>query len=547
MPRPTSSHRRQIGQTRRLWVCVGIAVLGVSATFGCASPGEHTVAIPSRQSTAASSDTPGDARAVKFTRFDDAADSSSQRHAVVRPASHLQPTDPPLPPVDANSLPKRIEDVPAPLDVAAPEPNRRDPYPIDLPTALQLALGQNPQVAFAQERVAAATARLDAARVQWLPNLYIAPSWTRHDGRIQDTRGEVIDVSRSALFSGGGARLQVATAEAYFAPLAARQVRAARMAGSLATNNDTLRDVSLAYWTLVNARGRQVILRETEANTHLLDELAQAYLRAEKLKPADADRVRAQLLARRQETELTMPHVRIASARLARWIRLDPFVELVPADEQAVPVEYFSESLANVDLATTALSNRPELAEQRAFVGAAIAKLREARFGPILPSLVIDVSAGGFGGGPNGFFGGFDGRSDVAAAAVWEFENLGLGDRARIRERAAEVRQAEMRTLAVMDQVVTDAAEAAAQVAARRRQLDLARQAVAAATNSYERNLALFTDSGIELILPLEVLQSITAMNDARLAYLEAVIEYNKAQVQLHWAIGSPINGIAAP
>jgi outer membrane protein TolC len=154
------------------------------------------------------------------------------------------------------------------------------------------------------------------------------------------------------------------------------------------------------------------------------------------------------------------------------------------------------------------------------------------------------LTAGGFGGGPNGFFGDFDGRSDVGAAAVWQFDNLGFGDRARVRERASEVRQAELRVLGVMDQVVTEAAEAAARVEARRHQLDLARQAVAAATDSYSRNLKLFTDSGVELILPLEVLQSVAALNEAQQDYLEAVIEYNKAQIQLHWAIGSPVEGV---
>jgi outer membrane protein TolC len=317
------------------------------------------------------------------------------------------------------------------------------------------------------------------------------------------------------------------------------------MAGSLATTNETLRDVSLAYWTLVDARGRHVILREIESNTNRLDEHAQSYLRAENLKPADADRVRAQLLARRQETELAERQVRVAAARLARLLRLDPFVELVPGDAQAVPVDYFGESFADVDLATTALSNRPELMEHRALVGAAVARLREARLGPLLPSLVVDVAAGGFGGGPNGFFGDFDGRSDVGAAAIWEFENLGFGDRARIRERASDVRQAELRVLGVMDQVVTDAAEAAANVAARREQLKLAQQAVTAATDSYTRNLQLFTDSGVELILPLEVLQSVAALSAAQQDNLEAVVEYNKSQVQLHWAIGSPVEGIA--
>lgn len=125
------------------------------------------------------------------------------------------------------------------------------------------------------------------------------------------------------------------------------------------------------------------------------------------------------------------------------------------------------------------------------------------------------------------------------------FQNFGLSDQTLVRERAAEARQAELQVIAMIYQVVTEAAEAAARVQARREQVAQAQQAVSAAMDSFNRNLRLFTDSGIGLILPLEVLQSVTALSAAQQDNLEAVVENNKSQVQLHWALGSPIDGIA--
>src|SRR5579863_713485 len=75
---------------------------------------------------------------------------------------------------------------------------------IDMETVLQLTNGQNPQVAFARERIQEAFAQLDRARVLWLPSLRAGVTYDKHDGPAQAVDGPVINVSRSALFSGFG-------------------------------------------------------------------------------------------------------------------------------------------------------------------------------------------------------------------------------------------------------------------------------------------------------------------------------------------------------
>jgi outer membrane protein TolC len=118
---------------------------------------------------------------------------------------------------------------------------------------------------------------------------------------------------------------------------------------------------------------------------------------------------------------------------------------------------------------------------------------------------------------------------------LWEVRNLGFGEKAARRETMARVEQAKFEKIRLLDQVAAEIAEAHAQVIHRRQRIDITRQAIQSAQNSYERNLSRIRDGQG---LPIEVLQSVRALEEARRAYLKAVVEYNQAQFQLQWALG---------
>lgn len=75
---------------------------------------------------------------------------------------------------------------------------------VDLPSILASVAGGNPQVAFARQRYAEAYARLESARVLWLPSLRAGVSYNKHEGNLQASSGVVEEVSRSALNAGLG-------------------------------------------------------------------------------------------------------------------------------------------------------------------------------------------------------------------------------------------------------------------------------------------------------------------------------------------------------
>ena len=70
---------------------------------------------------------------------------------------------------------------------------------------------------------------------------------------------------------------------------------------------------------------------------------------------------------------------------------------------------------------------------------------------------------------------------------------------------------------------------------ARKQQMEIAEQNVAEAVESLESNLERI----LGLVgLPIEAVQAVRAIADARNAYIDAVIRYNQSQLRLWRAIG---------
>jgi outer membrane protein TolC len=94
-----------------------------------------------------------------------------------------------------------------------------------------------------------------------------------------------------------------------------------------------------------------------------------------------------------------------------------------------------------------------------------------------------------------------------------------------------------------MDQVAQEVAQANVQVAFRRQQMEMAQAAITSARDSYQRNIERIRNGQG---LPIEVLQSIQALETSQRTYLNAVADYNRAQLQLQWALGWPVTDASA-
>src|SRR5262249_6119087 len=160
---------------------------------------------------------------------------------------------------------------------------------------------------------------------------------------------------------------------------------------------------------------------------------------------------------------------------------LDPAVRLRAPDRPLPLVALVDPATSLEQLVQIALRNRPELVARSADVAILQTRLRKERVRPLLPFVSVGFSAGTFGGGStlaDDRFGHFSGRTDFDALAVWSLENLGFGNLAVQRQLRAQVGEAAAQREEVLDAIRREVAEANAESAAVRREVDVARQRV---------------------------------------------------------------------
>lgn len=437
--------------------------------------------------------------------------------------------------------------------VAETPPADPDAYPIDLPTAVHLAGSESLAVALAREQWREAQARVTAADALWLPSIRLGLNYNKHEGVIQDVRGTAFNTSRGAFYNGLGAGAVGAgspsypgivanfhLADALAQPLVARQSASARSHATSAATNDALLEAALAYVELLARAQDTAVVTETLAHAKQLSELTGSFARNGEGTLADADRARTELGLREIEAARTAEAYDVARARLAQVLRLDPMLKLTPIETRIEPLELLDPTLPTAELVARGLSARPELAEQRHLVQAAVERLRRERLAPLVPSVLIGTSYGGFGAGLGGNINDYGDRFDFDAIAYWEVRNLSLGDRAARGVAQSQVKQTQIRQYAVLDQVAREVVEAHARVESRRKQLESARKVIGSAEESYRRNVERI-HGGVGL--PLESLQSLQALATVRREYVRTVADFNAAQFQLQRAMGYPVDG----
>jgi outer membrane protein TolC len=413
---------------------------------------------------------------------------------------------------------------------------------------LQLVNAENLQVAFAREQVRQAFVRVDTASVLWLPSIRGGVNYDRHEGAIQAVDGTQFNTSRGAFYTGAGAGVYGAgtpivpgvyanfhLADAIFQPLAARQFADSRSRAAAATTNDTLLQVSLAYIELQRAAADVNIANESLKLSGELADITSAYAQTGAGLAADANRMRAELAVRQNDAARSDEVVQVSSARLAQLLRLDPTVGLVPVEEFIVPIDMTACEIPVRELVALGLAQRPELAESRLLVAEAQQRLRREQFAPLIPSVLLGASYGGMSAGVNQAFAPFSPRLDADALAYWEMRNLGFGEVNARRGAQSVISQAQMRQLSTMDLVAREVVEAHIQVQSRRGRIATASRGVQAAAASHQQNLARIRDAKG---LPIEVLQSVQALAQARREHLRAIVDYNTAQFTLHRALG---------
>jgi outer membrane protein TolC len=459
------------------------------------------------------------------------------------------------------SPPPELLDRPGPLK-AEPPPAAASgdrPLPINLATALQLAGARPLDVQIAGRQVAAAAAAFDRARVLWLPNIAVGFDYFAHAGPQQIFAGEILRSTRSSFMVGFGPNMVFNFSDAVYAPLAARQDLRARQAVQQAAVNDVSYQVADAYSAVQQARGELAGALVAEKMAADLARRASA-LAAGLAPPAEENRAKVELARRRQVAISARERWRSAGAELGRLLRLDPTQLVEPVEPPFLPVTVIDPASPVDDLIPIALSTRPELAGQQAVVQATLARLKQEKVRPLVPSLAVrsvstnpsgSLGYGVFGGGPNDRLDNFSGRFDIDMQLVWEFQALGLGNRARVAERKAENEAALLDLFRTQDRIAAEVVQAFAQARAAAERLNEAEPALREAIDLANRSLdglgqtRRVGDAVVLVVRPQEAVAAVQALGQANADFFTAVADYNRAQFRLYRALGHPAQCLA--
>ncbi len=437
---------------------------------------------------------------------------------------------------------------------------------IDLSSALRLAGVENLELIQARQRVEVAVAVQQFAAAQILPNLNLGTNYDSHTGNLQQANGNILNVQRSALYVGAGANAVAAgtvsipglqwnlnASESIYNYFVTRQRSEQARFASLAEQNAVLLKVALAYTELMQANARLSLAILTRNDAREVARLTADYAETGQGRPADANRAATELKRREEDVAEARLGVGLASRKLSELLNLDATIPLRPLEAQVVPQSIVPNRIPLAELVAIAMLDRPELAARRAAIRAAVLELDSAKMLPFSPQVMLGFSNGVFGGGSNlvasptppvvGLppnqprFGDFKDRADIDAIMYWSARNMGLGNKALIDIARARAGSAEFEEQATLDRVRYEVAESFVRTHIRFKEIETRARGVRSGAEGLVEDLNRVRAGEA---LPIEVLDSLRHLATERGDYLDAIVDYNKAEFELYVALGNP-------
>lgn len=469
---------------------------------------------------------------------------------------------PPAPPYDASNsseppLPQPASTVdPAGIGASVDVVPADEEQWIDLGTALQLAETANPQIAISRQGVQTAMALQLGARGLALPHIRLGFNFHLHNNVLQTSFGLMRHVNSRSFYIGGGAStlaaetlalpaVQIDThlGEAIYAPLAARQQVYASQYDTQATINEVFLEVSTRYLELMAAEAILKAIQQSEQELGEVARLTDAYAKSGRGRVSDARRARTEALLARLEEERAQEAVAVASAELCRVLHLDPSVRLKSPGGAIAMVDLVDPDQEITNLVELAQSARPELTARRFEIQERDYEYRQARTRPLFPDVQVRFSGGGFAGGTNRKdlvpvspgFGRMYGRTDLDLILYWQLDNLGMGNIASTRQKRSEREVAMLEWHQEQATIREEVVVAYGRMEQAREAVKIAERKLGNAERGFQEDLRRI-QGGVGL--PVEVLDSMDLLIEARNALIEATANYDIAQFELYVAIG---------
>ena len=408
-------------------------------------------------------------------------------------------------------------------------------YVIDLPTVLRLANAQNLDVQIARERLKEAKAIHENAKLQFFPTLSPGFSYRRHDDLIQAVDGQLIDVHKQSYAPGVAIGGTWDIGDAIYKTLVAKQQQHAAEHALEAQRQESAAAATQGYFDLLFAQAAVGVAEDAiHISTNYEAQVREAVAAGMTFK-GDELRVRVQTDRNRLAWYQAREQQKIASARLAQALHINPTNELVALDADFIPLTIIATNAGLGSLVHQALVGRPEIEQGAAVTEAAREAKKGATYGPWIPSASAQIFAGGLGGDSDAGPSRFSNQEDYFVGLSWKIGPGGLFDKTRIRASEARLKAAELSTEKLKDEVTRQVVESFLHVQSVGDQLDAARRTLATAEESL-RLTQLRKEFAVGIVL--EAIQAEQDLTRARSDYLRLVADFNKAQYALARAVG---------
>lgn len=445
---------------------------------------------------------------------------------VAAPIADIQPGDP-VRRTSVHQLPApgRIPDI---ADSAAgPSPHA---LPITLDLVFRLAQDQNSKVAMAREKLEEALARQDLAS-RCLPDLYLGPAFYRHEGGIQDFNGNLIISSFGSLFAGMELRGQLDMQERGAKKVQAELKVWESMGEVSRLTSEKLLEASSTYMDMLAAMSSGAVAVELEKKLESLLKQAKNWAGVEPGANVEAARIEAAIQGHRQAARQMGGNARAAAAKLGFLLSLDPANELIPLDRRLVPLTLVEENAPLPALIDEAMSGGPGIREMEGMLNTIEEADRKSKgCGRFIPVMQMNVAEGSFGAGP-GVSSAWANRFDMALQMRWNLTALTTAhDQRRLANSRAQ--QSQIGYQELRSRLAAGVQEALTTSASRKEEIKLGESQIAYADKAYELSRYRFAEN-VKGATPSEVLASIRALAEAHFKHLDAVREYNQAQLRL--------------
>ncbi len=433
-------------------------------------------------------------------------------------------------------------------------------------------------VAAAQTAAWTAEADMQGAQVEWVPSFMMTTTYLHHDGPADFNHGLNVPAGVNALgqpdpasfgrplnqdfnwfYSGASLYLVVATTDAIFQPLAAKQKLDAARWGIQVAKNDALLMTARSYFDVHKYRGQYAgRLYTVELGRQLVATLKN--LSPDLIPAVEVDRGRNVLAYLEAQAASAREKWRRSSADLTQVLRLDPRAVVDPMEADHLRITLIDPSRSLDELTQIALKNRPELVAQQSMVQHALVRIRQEKARPLLPLVLLTGwqgpggmtnELGVFGTGNGSSLGNWSLREDLSLQAIWQLDSMGFGNLALIKQQRGAQSEAIATLFKMQDGVAAEITEAQADVQSAAARVLEAERALRSSLVTYQGSLdglgqtQRFGDVLHLIYRPQEVVYALKQLTIAFDEYFATVADYNRAQFELFHALGYPAREIS--